>query len=116
MESGMATSMRRKCTCYRSVVEKRDTCIDDGNCAAVHNMKFVQRKDLGLGPWKRLADHQPDPKLGTVLYRLKKPGRGDRWFVGLAYFTVSNRWGIDASGEPWGMQRGEDVQWMEIPR
>lgn len=68
-----------------------------------------------MSPWKKTSEELPNKNLGTVLYRLKKEFRGDRWFVGLAYFTVSDEWGIDSSGSMWPPDTEYDVEWMEIP-
>ena len=39
--------------------------------------------------WISVKDQRPDPK-EPVLYA--KPGRDGRWSVGIAYWTVSEKW------------------------
>ncbi len=69
------------------------------------------------GPWIKASKQQPDPTLGCVVYRLRRPEKRG-WFCGIAYFTVSGTWRPDiASTEkaPWGQVNEDSLEWMELP-
>ena len=67
--------------------------------------------------WIKAKHQQPDPALGCVVYRLRKPGR-EQWFCGIAYFTVSGKWKPDTTSAErslWGELDPKTLEWMELP-
>lgn len=59
--------------------------------------------------WIDCNDHMPDTKEPVVYIR---PGRSTRWNVGIAYWTVSERWNPEreTTSHPYGF-----THWMPLP-
>lgn len=89
---------------------------DPNELRSIYEDVFHEHRMPAQDSWLDAKRHKPDPKLGTILYRIRKSGKDDRWFVGLAYSTVSGNWAIDSGAFPWPSKRGYSLQWMEIPK
>lgn len=77
----------------------------------MHGIAVTLGPPTGLmGEWIAVADRAPDGK-EPVVYARRKPGR-KRWFVGIAYWTVSDKWNpeMESTKAPDGY-----THWMPLP-